>query len=240
MFEEGEDEEYFEDYTLPGFGEGVLTRQKSFRKKVYNVLSDPNFSSSDIVLTENEKILLDIDTPSFNRSQSMPMGLDSKTGHKSPKPNTHKIRFSTPKSLTPLNLSLTEANKNIKMEDIDIDEETFAKINRCLDKENFKDSIYLSGKLQDMLTPEEAGEVLANSHKYCKVFDEEVWHMVSHYLKEYSKSRENTPVRDMGKTVIKPAGISLSFQQETSIQAEFEDAIPADIGNDKKRGNSKG
>ena len=133
------------------------------KKQAYNNYPKRRKGRRSFVSANNKRLKRSCSTPAVNKDgESCIEHLKSKNNYLE---NAQSVQDM---------MSFTEFQENVSIE-----AQTLQKIRECLDFSSYRDLLNLSGRLTDLLSPKEVEEVLANSEKYHKYLDTEVFEALS-------------------------------------------------------------
>ncbi|XP_065578138.1 protein prune homolog 2-like isoform X2 [Artemia franciscana] len=196
-----EDEEYYEDYTLPTTHQNVMSSRRSFRRKIQDEPApyDPDADRIELVVKSG-----DLQRHNSIRRKIVPLPEDVTDVEM--RPRLLQLQESgdegNSESLTVeinrLEDMLNERPDSLKFEGSEhiftpLEAETVTRIRECLNIERFKDLYQLGSRLQDLLTASEIEDIVNNEDKFCSVIDPEIVKILTESVGKFHESTKDKP-----------------------------------------------
>ena len=251
------DDDYYEDFTLPGTHEGVMSRQKSFRRRVQAApVSEPDADRIEHLVRAGElerhgSIRRKLVAPASSAQSStvgspgVRFGRDLHEIEQLMEEDGEEVAIddlpslgpilgsSTPK--TPGDVSEPPSLPPFSEEPLSMElSGTMLKVRECLDQEKLKDIYTISGRLQDILTQEDIVEILNNAETFRELLGEAI---LAELRSSMSESQQSTPRQSVAEIVSNgsPAGSdsppsarnTITVQAEVNAEAGEESSSPS-------------
>ncbi|XP_043241188.1 uncharacterized protein LOC122391398 isoform X2 [Amphibalanus amphitrite] len=238
------DDDYYEDFTLPGTHEGVMSRQKSFRRRVRDTpVSEPDADRIEHLVRAGElerhgSIRRKLVAPAASLGDS---GSPGRFGHdlreieQLMEEEGEQVAIDDLPSLGPVLGASTPKTPGeptdqpaslppFSDEPLSIEmSSTIMKVRECLDQEKLKDIYTISGRLQDILTQEDIQEILDHPEMFAQLLGEGI---LAELRSSMSESQHGSPSRPAAAAAVTTDGPSsgsaspASARHTITVQAE--------------------
>ncbi|XP_037081984.1 uncharacterized protein LOC119102635 isoform X2 [Pollicipes pollicipes] len=202
------DDDYYEDFTMPGTHESVMSRQMSFRRRVRAApVTEPDADRIERLVRAGElerhgsirRRLVAPSAPAPAAGSPGRFGRDLREIEELMAEDGDQVAIDELPSLGPVLGSSTPKTPGGEQpaslpplgdEPLSMENSTVMKIRECLDREKVKDIYTISGRLQDILTQEDIQEILAHSEMFAELLGEGI---LAELRSSMCESQRSTP-----------------------------------------------